>query len=85
MVNVDVAMDARGAEQHRSRDLIEVDDPTLLYAEWGRHAARRAAGRHQDVVDNLQVHRRCRRGDQPLGVGRGGRSPHHQRQAGRAA
>ena len=36
-MNVDVAMDARGAEQHRSRDLIEVDDPTLVALEFQLH------------------------------------------------
>ncbi len=53
MVNAYVALDRSGADQSRSRDLIGVDDPELLYTEWARHAAWRAAGRLEELVDSL--------------------------------
>lgn len=45
MVNAYVAADRSKADQHRSRDLIGIDDPSVLFAEWVRHVAWRAEGR----------------------------------------
>lgn len=51
MVNAYVAMDRTRADQSRSRDLIGVDDPAVLYTEWLRHVAWRSEGRLADVRD----------------------------------
>ena len=53
MVNGYVAMDRSRDDQSRSRDLIGIDDDAVLYAEWARHAAWRATGRLEDLLDDL--------------------------------
>ena len=53
MVNAYVALDRSGDDQSRSRDLIGLDDPEVLYAEWVRHAAWRAAGRLNALIDEV--------------------------------
>ena len=40
-------------EQSRSADLIGIDDPELLYAEWAKFAAWRAKGRLEALLDDL--------------------------------
>jgi hypothetical protein len=52
MVNAYVALDRTTADQSRSRDLIGVDDETVLYAEWVKHVAWRAEGRLGALVDS---------------------------------
>ncbi len=54
MVNAYVATDRTRADQSRSRDLIGIDDPVTLYAEWSRHAAWRSIGRLQHVIDDAE-------------------------------
>ncbi|MGI9607291.1 MAG: hypothetical protein ACR2P0_14240 [Acidimicrobiales bacterium] len=53
MVNGYVAMDTTLDEQSRSADLITVDDPELLWAEWARFAAWRSRGRLDAVIDQI--------------------------------
>ena len=53
MVNAYVALDTSGSDQTRSRDLIGVDDPSVLYTEWARHAAWRARSRLDDLIATL--------------------------------
>ncbi|MEL6891797.1 MAG: hypothetical protein AAFP84_09385 [Actinomycetota bacterium] len=53
MVNGYVALDTTRDEQSRSADLIGVDDPVALYAEWARFAAWRSADRLTALVDDL--------------------------------
>ena len=53
MVNAYVALDRTRDDQSRSRDLIGIDDPAVLYTEWARHAAWRAQGRLADLIDTL--------------------------------
>jgi hypothetical protein len=53
MVNAYVALDRSGDDQSRSRDLIGRDDPEVLYAEWGWHAAWRAAGGRNSLIDEV--------------------------------
>lgn len=53
MVNGYVAMDRCADEQSRTRDLVPVDDPEVLYAEWARHVAWRAAGRLEGLLRDL--------------------------------
>ena len=52
-VNGYVAMDTRVDEQSRSRDLIGLDDPEVLYTEWAKYAAWRSAGRLQHLIADL--------------------------------
>ena len=52
MVNAYVAADATTAPQSRTRDLIGVDDPTVLYTEWVRHAAWRSRERLDAVIES---------------------------------
>lgn len=54
MVNGYVATDTGRDDQSRSADLIVVDDPAVLYAEWAKFAAWRSAGRLQTVIDDLE-------------------------------
>ena len=54
LVNGYVAMDTRVDDQSRSRDLIGMDDPKLLYTEWAKYAAWRSAGKLQRLVDELE-------------------------------
>jgi len=53
MVNGYVSLDRTRDDQSRSRDLIGVDDPAVLAAEWARHAAWRGVGRLQEVLDTV--------------------------------
>ncbi len=53
MVNAYVALDTSGDDQTRSRDLIAVDDPTVLYTEWARHAAWRARSRLDNLIETI--------------------------------
>ena len=53
MVNGYVAMDSSADEQSRSRDLIVVDDPELLYTEWAKYAAWRAHERLGALIADL--------------------------------
>ena len=53
MVNAYVALDRTRDDQSRSRDLIGIDDPAVLYTEWARHVAWRAQGRLADLIDTL--------------------------------
>lgn len=54
MVNGYVSTDRTRDEQSRSRDLIGVDDPNLLWAEWAKFAAWRSAGRLQALIEELE-------------------------------
>ncbi len=51
MVNGYVSLDPTVDEQSRSVDLIGVDDPTVLWAEWAAMAAWRSKGRLEAVLD----------------------------------
>lgn len=53
MVNAYVSLDRSRADQSRSRDLIAVDDPAVLWTEWSRHVAWRASGRLDRLVEEL--------------------------------
>lgn len=53
MVNAYVSLDTSRDDQSRSRDLVAVDDPTVLWTEWARHAAWRSAGRLDDLIADL--------------------------------
>jgi hypothetical protein len=53
MVNGYVALDTSRDEQSRSADLIAVDDPNALYAEWARFAAWRAQDRLTRLLEEL--------------------------------
>ena len=53
MVNAYVALDRTRDDQSRSRDLIGIDDPAVLYTEWARHVAWRAQGRLAGLIDTL--------------------------------
>ena len=54
MVNGYVSADTTRDEQSRSADLISVDDPEVLYAEWARFAAWRAKGRLEALLEGLE-------------------------------
>jgi hypothetical protein len=51
MVNGYVAMDRSRDDQSRTRDLIGIDDPTVLYTEWAKHVAWRAQGRLEAIIE----------------------------------
>ena len=53
MVNAYVALDRSRHDQSRSRDLIGIDDDATLYAEWARHAAWRARGRLETLIEEI--------------------------------
>ncbi|MGI9645290.1 MAG: hypothetical protein ACR2O6_08285 [Ilumatobacteraceae bacterium] len=53
MVNGYVAVDPTLDDQSRSADLIGVDDPVCLYAEWARFAAWRSRGRLDRLIADL--------------------------------
>ncbi len=53
MVNGYVSTNTAGDDQHRHKDLTLVDDPECLYTEWARHAAWRARGRLDTLLDEL--------------------------------
>ena len=53
MVNGYVALDTSRDEQSRSADLMLVDDPNTLYAEWAKFAAWRSRGRLGSLLDEL--------------------------------
>lgn len=50
MVNAFVSADASTAAQSRTRDLIGVDDPAVLYTEWVRYASWRAHARLGSLI-----------------------------------
>ncbi len=54
MVSAYVSLDRSGDDQTRTRDLIGIDDPEVLYTEWSRHAAWRATGRLNHLVETLE-------------------------------
>ena len=53
-VNGYVAMDTRVDDQSRNQDLVNVDDPGVLYTEWAKYVAWRSAGRLQRLIDTLE-------------------------------
>lgn len=53
MVNGYVAADRLADDQSRSADLIDVDDPQLLWTEWAKFAAWRTEGRLAHLIDTL--------------------------------
>ncbi len=53
MVNGYVALDPTLDDQSRSADLIGVDEPICLYAEWARFAAWRSRGRLDRIIADL--------------------------------
>jgi hypothetical protein len=53
MVNGYVATDTTLDDQSRSVDLIGIDDPTVLWAEWAKMAAWRSQGRLTSLIDQL--------------------------------
>jgi hypothetical protein len=54
MVNGYVALDPVANNQSRTIDLLAVDDPDVLFAEWTRFAAWRASARLQQVIDGVR-------------------------------
>ena len=54
MVNGYVALDTSREEQSRTRDLIGVDDPEVLFTEWAKMAAWRTQGRLATLIDQLE-------------------------------
>lgn len=54
MVNGYISMDPWRDEQSRNRDLIVVDDPTLLYTEWAKFSAWRSHGRLGSLLTDLE-------------------------------
>ena len=53
MVNGYVSTDTSADDQHRHKDLKLVDNPVCLYPEWARHAAWRARGRLDSLIEEL--------------------------------
>ncbi|MBX2840029.1 MAG: hypothetical protein KTR35_24445 [Gammaproteobacteria bacterium] len=53
MVNGYVSTDTSADDQHRHKDLKLVDNPDCLYSEWARHAAWRARGRLDSLIEGL--------------------------------
>ena len=53
MVNGYVATDTSVDDQHRHKDLTEVDDPEVLYTEWAKHSAWFAQDRLATLVSEL--------------------------------
>ena len=53
MVNGYISMNTAADDQHRHKDLMLVDDPECLYAEWAKHAAWRAQGRLDKLINEL--------------------------------
>ncbi len=53
MVNGYVALDTSVDEQSRSGDLINVDDPNVLFTEWAKMAAWRSHSRLGTLIDQL--------------------------------
>lgn len=53
MVNGYVTVAPPAEDQSRTRDLVGVDDPTVLYAEWARMAAWRSAQRLEQLIEDL--------------------------------
>ena len=54
MVNGYIAMDRSRDDQSRTRDLIGIDDPAVLYTEWAKHVAWRAQGRLEVISETLK-------------------------------
>ena len=53
MVNAYISMNCLVDDQSRSRDLIGIDDPAVLYTEWAKHASWRTQNRLQQVIDTM--------------------------------
>jgi len=53
MVNGYVTLDPPVDEQSRTIDLLDVDDPNVLYTEWARQAAWRSRQRLERLIDEL--------------------------------
>jgi len=54
MVNGYVAMDPSCGDQSRTVDLLAVDDPEVLFAEWARFAAWRAGQRLEHLTESIE-------------------------------
>ena len=54
MVNGYIAVDCSRDDQSRTRDLIGIDDPAVLYTEWAKHVAWRAQGRLEMIIEAQQ-------------------------------
>jgi len=54
MVNGYVSTNTSVDDQHRHADLVDVDPPEALYAEWAKHAAWRGKGRLESLLTNLE-------------------------------
>ena len=54
MVNGYIAVDCSRDDQSRTRDLIGIDDPAVLYTEWAKHVAWRAQGRLEVIIEAPQ-------------------------------
>ena len=54
MVNGYVSTDTSRDDQHRHEDLMLIDDPNCLYAEWAKHAAWRARHRLASLEAEMQ-------------------------------
>jgi hypothetical protein len=53
MVNGYVALDPEVDIQSRSVDLINIDDPNILFYDWTRYAAWRAKSRLESIIDSV--------------------------------
>ena len=53
MVNAYISINCLVDDQSRSRDLIGIDDPAALYAEWAKHAFWRSQNRLQQIIDSM--------------------------------
>jgi len=54
MVNGYVGLDVMLDEQSRTRDLVSIDDPNVLWTEWARFVAWRSSGRLNNLVEALE-------------------------------
>ena len=54
MVNGYVATDTSLDGQSRSQDLLAVDPPEVLYAEWAKYSAWRSHGRLGELIESLE-------------------------------
>ena len=57
MVNAYVALDRSRDDQSRMRDLFGIDDEAVIYTELAKHAAWRAQGRLDALIETLPFHR----------------------------
>ena len=83
MVNAYVALDRSRDDQSRSRDLIGIDDPAVLYTEWARHAAWRARGAAGRPDRHPALRPAAGSGGLAPGIGDRGRAAGGRRHAGR--